>query len=139
MSIIFPEPDAPSYSPWSTSEVEYQRRITKAFIDSDPISLSLSRPLTADDGEGGRIIGSSSNIEMQTFRLIPQSDVMPQVQTPDGFQLTPTYVILGEYDCDLERWDRFSVAGVDFQVVSPVRPDHSIANVYERKADVARI
>lgn len=122
----------------SAAETGVNRRNTDAFIQADPVTLTLMRRGSVPDGDGGTKNGASVPVVAQTFRLIPQSDVMPQVQTPDGAILTPTYVLLGRWDCDMERWDQFSIGPVNFIIVSPIRPDFRTEGVYERKADVAR-
>lgn len=122
------------------SELAYQRRNTKAFIDADPVSLTLLAQNRVSLPDGGYRVDPPTPRAPQIFRLIPQSDVMPVVQTPDGHQLTPTYVLLGEYDAIMERWDKFTFNNVEFQIVSPIRPDFRLSiNAYERKADVARL
>lgn len=122
------------------SELDYQRRNTKAFIDADPISLTLQKQNRVSLSDGGYRVDDPTPRAPQTFRMIPQSDVMPVVQTPDGHQLTPSYVLLGTHDCLMERWDKFTFNGVEFQIVSPIRPDFRLViNAYERKADVARL
>lgn len=120
------------------SELEINRLNTKAFIDADPVSLVLSHREKEDTPTGGFKFGDPVLRDAQTFRLIPQSDIMPQVQTPDGTTLTPTYVLLGTHDAQMSRWDTFSLNGIDFVIVSPIRPDYTLENVYERKGDVAR-
>lgn len=137
--IVIPNPPQQAdSSPVSSMELEIQRRNTKAFIDANAIWVTLEPYGKVDTPDGGFRLQNGTPRSPQTFRLLPQSDVMPQVQTPDGIQLTPTYVLLGTWDCEMERWDKFFFNDVWFRIVSPIRPDHSVINVYERKADVAR-
>lgn len=119
-------------------ELSLHRKNTKAFIDADPLALVLVPHAIEKDAGGGRKLVPGEPREEQAFRLIPMSDVMPTVQTIDGIQLTPTYVLLGEHDAQMARWDIFSINGVDYQIISPIRPEHTVASIYERKADVAR-
>lgn len=135
MTIILPEePDAPD-----VSEINYHRFNTKEFIDADPLEILLTHHSRVDTDDGGFTRDDSPHIGTQVFRLIPQTDVMPLVQTPDGVQLQPGYVLLGEWNCDMRRWDTFTLNGIDFVIVSPIRPDFRDSDfVYERKADVAR-
>ena len=122
------------------SEIVFQRRNTKAFIEADPVVLSLIPVAKTPVAGGGHRWVEQEPMEPQTFRLIPQSDIMPTVQTPDGMQLTPTYVLLGEHNCQMERLATFTLNGVKFKIVSPVRPDfRDPALAYQRKADVARL
>lgn len=137
MPIIVP----PEYG-WDENkvrEIEAHRRNTKAFIDYDPISIILNERNKTPTADGGYKFGAPVPRAAQIFRLIPQSDVMPQVQTPDGHTLLPTYVLLGEHSAIMERWDTFELEGVKFIIVSPIRPDFKLPfSLYERKADVAR-
>lgn len=138
--IVLPNPpDYPDSSPFSTRELEINRRNTRAFIESDPIFLALQPRVKVNTPDGGFKMEDGEERDTQTFRLLPQSDIMPSVQTPDGITLTPTYVLLGEWDALMDRWDRFFVNDVAYQIVSPIRPDYTMANVYERKGDVARL
>jgi hypothetical protein len=120
------------------NELKIHRKNTKSFIDTDAIVIRLLREskIPTDDG-GHKKNANEPPLDPQTFRLIPITDQMPIIQTPDGFQRTPTYVLLGEHDCDMDIWDTFEIDGHTYQIVSPIRPVHSTASVYERKGDVA--
>lgn len=135
MTIIIPEePGTPD-----AREIDYQRINTKIFIDSDPVDILLTHHIRSRSDEGGFTTTPAVAASSQIFRLIPQQDVMSSVQTPDGVTLTPTYVLLGEWNCDMRQWDTFEVNGVKFVIVSPIRPDSSLEEYwYERKGDVAR-
>ena len=119
-------------------ELEVQRKNTARFIQADPVRLVLFAQNRIPLADGGFKKGPPTARNPQTFRLIPQSDVMPQVQTPDGVQLTPTYVLLGEHEAEMARWDRFSIGEVNFMIVGPIRPDYTL-EAYDRKGDVARL
>lgn len=122
------------------SELEVNRANTKAFIDADPVSVVFERKDKESDGEGGYVWGEGvlPAPEPQTMRLIPQSDSMPVIQTPDGFQRTPGYVLLGEWNSSMEIWDYFTIGTTKYQIVSPIRPVHT-DNAYEKKGDVALV
>lgn len=136
MVIIIPEPEG---TPDAT-EMAYMRENTLAFIEADPISVQLTRTARTRSAEGGWQNGASAPIAAQTFRLIPQTDAAVSVQTPDGVVLTPGYVLLGAYDSDMERWDKFDLNGIHYIITSPIRPDFRDPDFwYERKADVARL
>lgn len=119
--------------------LEVNRMNTDLFIDADPLILVLRFNEKEPDGEGGYLRSDDMYTAPQKFRLIPQSDIMPQVRTPDGVTLTPSYVLLGNHDAVIPRWATFVIDTVLFRIVSPIRPDYSLLNVYERKADVARV
>jgi hypothetical protein len=120
------------------SELAVYRANTKAFIDADPITAVLT-PQTETKGFSGTKMEAGAPRAPQTFRLIPQNDVTPEVMTPDGIQLTPTFVLLGMHDAAMDRWDTFSLGDRKFQIVSPIRPRHTVASRYESKGDVAII
>lgn len=133
MTITIPEP-----SSGASSYLRVQRKNTEAFINADPIVVSLVPRVKTKTAGGGKKMEKGTPKSAQKFRLIPQGDVQPSVQTPDGIQLTPTFVLLGKFDADIDRWDTFQLNGHDYQVVSTVRPEHTIENRYESKVDVAR-
>lgn len=136
MTIIIPEaPGTPD-----ATEIDFMRINTKVFIDADPISLSLTHRTRTRSAEGGWQNGAPGLPAAQMFRLIPLTDVATSVQTPDGVQLMPAYVLLGQWDSDMRRWDTFTLNDVEYAIVSPIRPEfRDEAFVYERKADVARL
>lgn len=123
------------------NELTIHRRNTIAFIDADPVLVSFELRKKQDDGAGGFKWVPDTEVEPidpQVMRLIPLTDAMPIIQTADGFQRTPGYVLLGRHDCVMEQWAYFTVRGTRFQVVSPIRPLHT-ENAYERKGDVALV
>lgn len=133
MTITIPEP-----SSGASTYLRVQRRNTEEFIKADPIVISLVPRSKTKTAGGGKKMVEGEPKTAQMFRLIPTSDVQPSVQTPDGIQLTPTFVLLGKFDADMARWDTFELNGHKYQIVSTVRPEHSVENRYESKADVAR-
>jgi hypothetical protein len=120
------------------TELEVNRRTTRAFIAADPVSLALVPYAQHRTASGGLKQVAGTPRSAQQFRLIPLQDVMPQIQTPDGVQLTPQFVLMGAWNCEVERWDRFSLNGNDYVVVSPPRPEHTVESRYYTKVDVAR-
>lgn len=134
VDIILPDP-IPTLT---RTEVEINRNSTLYFIAADPVHLSLIPQIEDKTAGGGKKYTDGVPRAQQVFRLIPQQDVMPSIQTPDGIQLTPTFVLMGLYDAVLERWDKFDLNGHKYQIVSPVRPEHTVENRYFTKADVAR-
>jgi hypothetical protein len=51
------------------------------------------------------------------MRLIPLGDGATLRTTANGEEVTPTYMLLGEYTVDMQRWDTFTVNGRRYQVV----------------------
>lgn len=139
MSIVIPYPDP---DPRSPSDLERDVNIlsTEEFINADPINVVLFASNTDSDGSGGFLSLEPTPRQQQVFRLILQTDVMPDIQGPDGVKYVPTYVLLGLPNQIIGQWDKFEFNGVKFIVTSPVRPDVRLReNAYEIKADVARV
>ena len=120
-------------------ELQIHRDNTAAFIAADPVTLLLRRKVKVPIADGGYSSSWVPLFDTEVFRLIPLSDINPQVQTIDGVQLVTTYVLLGTWDADMKRGDRFTLNGADFQIVSPIRPEHTVDSRYEKKGDVARL
>jgi hypothetical protein len=123
------------------SELLINRRNTIAFIEADPVLVTFVLRKKKTDGAGGfKWVDDTeaSPRDPQVMRLIPQNDIMPVIQTVDGFQRQPSYVLLGRWDAVMNVWDYFTVNGQKFQIVSPIRPLHT-DNAYERKGDVALV
>lgn len=133
-----PEPTPEPVLPPVNIELVVNRRATLEFIAADPIRVGMRETIKQSNGSGGYKFVEGDQRAEQVFRLIPQQDVMPTVQTIDGIQITPTFVLMGTYDADIRRWDTFELNGNKYQVVSPTRPEHTVENRYFTKADVAR-
>lgn len=142
ITVPFPEyEEGPSSIPQLPSEkneeLEINRLNTRAFIDADPVVLVLTPNVKQKTAGGGKKMMPGTARLPQKFRMIPQGDVQPSVQTPDGIQLTPTFVLMGDWLVDMERWDTFKFKGHSYQIVSTVRPEHTNDPIW-KKADVAR-
>jgi hypothetical protein len=129
-----PSPEVPTEQ---DEELEINRANTRAFIEADPVVLTLTPNALQKTAGGGKRMQPGAPRTPQQFRLIPQSDVQTSVQTPDGIQVTPTFVLMGDWLAVMDRWDTFDLNGHSYQVVSTVRPEHTL-NPYFKKADVAR-
>lgn len=135
MPIVVPFPEQEGH-PVSDLELEAMRRNTREFIWADPVTLILSRRQTEGDGAGGFREIAPQVLEPQTFRIIPVADIGTEVQTPDGRIHTPRFVLLGEWNADMERFDSFALGDKVCQLITPIRPEHSMS-IYEKKSDVA--
>lgn len=100
-----------------TAELAVQRRNTRAFIAADAVEVELSRMTRTDDGAGGFEQGSVTLLGPQTFRLLPQEDGATARTTAEGETATPEYILMGDSDVDVERWDTFTLAGRRYQIV----------------------
>jgi hypothetical protein len=119
----------------STLELSTQRKNTTAFIAADPVSLVLTPHDKETTAAGGYKLVPQEPREAQMFRLIPASDRMPEISNSNGRMANPSYILLGAWDCAMERWDSFDLHGVTYEIASPVRPEHT-DSPYERKGDV---
>jgi hypothetical protein len=113
----------------SPLELAVQRKLTKAFIDADYIPVALVRQQKVDDGAGGHTYAQAP-VPAQRFRLVPRQDTAKEMQTADGQMVRPAYVLLGMYDCDMQRNDRFTWNGHNLKIV------HVEDKQYEVKGEV---
>ena len=120
------------------AELRVHRLNTEAFINADPVSLVLYRTTRTRTASGGYKDSEAPLASPQTFRLIPASDRMPEIRDSNGRAVVPVYTLLGSHSADMERWDRFQLNGVWYEIASPIRPEHTTTSVYERKGDVVR-
>jgi hypothetical protein len=102
----------------SATELALQRKLTKNFIKADSMNVVLMRSPMVSDGEGGTTRGAPVPLPVQVMRLIPAQDGAPERLTSDGVQISPKYMLMGVWDADMDRWDRFTVAGQVYEVVS---------------------
>lgn len=102
----------------SATELKAQTRITKMLIAADPIEVELLRRSRTADGAGGIAVGAPVAQPVQTFRLLPQEDGATARTTAEGETATPEFMLAGMPDCDMERFDEFTLAdGRRFQIV----------------------
>lgn len=119
----------------SPAELEMHMVATRAFIEADVETIILTRRTRIADGAGGfKYATPDVGQPEQYFRLIPQSDKVPEQRTSDGSYAVPEYVILGMPDANMKRYDRFIWKGQTWEI-SQIRnkPD------YEKKGDVVRV
>lgn len=106
------------------SEVLVQRRLLKAFLEAEPIRLSIQRPtITATPG-GGKTKSNPRVLAPQTFRLVPFKKRLTTMtrDTPDGNIVNLPYVLIGEHDADVRPGDSFEHNGGMYDVISPAEP-----------------
>lgn len=116
------------------AELELQEGITRAFILADASDLVLRRRTRTSDGAGGFTYSTPVEIASQTFRLIPQTDQVPEIEDSNGRMAVPEWIILGEAGADVKRYDRFTWRSMDWEIVQVhLKPD------YETKGDVVRV
>lgn len=98
-------------------ELALQRRITRGFIAYDAIQVTLRRPVKAADGAGGTETTGFTELMPQTFRLLPQEDGATARTTAEGETATPEYILMGDSDADVARFDEFQLGERRYQVV----------------------
>lgn len=101
----------------SSLELSIQRQLSNAFIEADPLEIQLSRPTRTPDGAGGYVDSLVPIGGLQRLRLIPLGDGADERTTADGVAVAPTYMLMGTYLANIQRWDEFSVDGRRYQVV----------------------
>lgn len=101
-----------------TGELAVQRRLTTSFIAADSMIVVLMRSVPGPDGEGGTVLGAPSPLPAQVMRLIPLQDGAAELMTADGVQISPTYMLMGAWDADMRRGDRFTAGGAHYEVAS---------------------
>jgi len=118
----------------AAEELSLLRINTTAFIDADSKQITLERRTTQSNGSGGFNETYTPLPEAQKMRLIPLGDKSPVRQTLDGEAAQPDYMLLGEWNADLQRWDKFEDQGHRYQVLFI----HEKSS-YERKGEVKYI
>lgn len=99
-------------------ELRVHRRNTTAFIDESPAVIVLTPAVRQSDGAGGYKTTSGVARAPQTARMIPLASTaaMGELQTPDGRNIRPRYILMGEWDMDIARWDTFAWEGEQWLV-----------------------
>lgn len=99
------------------SENEVMRKQTTSFIAVYPQSIVLTRPGSQPDGAGGTKPNPSA-LSAQTFRQITQP-TSPQVftRTIDGEEVKPDFVLLGEWNADVQIGDWYVKDGAKHEIV----------------------
>jgi hypothetical protein len=101
-----------------TPEVKIQRRLTIDFIEADPLELQLMRPVRTEDGAGGYETGDPVPVGgLQRLRLIPLGDGAQERLMADGRQVSPSYMLMGPYNANMQRWDTFELRGDRYQII----------------------
>lgn len=116
----------------SAAELAILREQTKSFIVADSKQLTLSRRVKTDNGSGGFTFEDIPMVFPQELRLIPlHGNMSPTRETPDGEAVQPDYILLGEFDSSIERWDTFTDNGRRYIVLFV----HEKAS-YQKKGEV---
>jgi hypothetical protein len=102
----------------ATAELKMQRKLTRMFIEADPLEIQLLRASRTPNGSGGYITGTPEPVGgLQRMRLIPLQDGQTERYDANGKQVFPQYMLMGMYDADMQRWDFFQLNGTRYQIV----------------------
>lgn len=113
------------------AELAAQTAVTAAFIDADPVELTLVLPSEKiPDGEGGWITVPVAPVAIRG-RLIPQSDKVPVSATPEGFRPRPEFILLTLPDVPLKNGASFQYEGLGWRI-----DQVHFKPAYEKKGDV---
>jgi hypothetical protein len=118
----------------ASAELAVQRQLTAAFIAADDCEVTLYRSSVTPDGAGGEVRGEPTPLAPQVFRLIPQGGTGADSKerfTRDGQAVSPDYILLGDHQADMQRWDTFTLGGRQYELVF-VNQNRQ----YETKAEV---
>lgn len=106
-------------SPSNQTRILMSRRHTKAFMDRDPLSISLTRKTRVDSGAGGWVHSNPVTLDPQEFRMTPfKRRLGPgESASPDGDVANTQFLLMGTVDADIEKGDEFSVGDDNFLVL----------------------
>lgn len=118
-----------------TLEMDTQRRLTKAFIDTMPVTLTLTPRIQVKTPAGGTKWQEGDPRDPQVLRLIEQATVGGDphpIVTVDGVERKVEFELLGEYTSLIARGDVFLHSGKEWEVI-----DLWIDNGWEKRALVS--
>lgn len=129
--------------PSRAQDIKVNRMHTRILIEQFPSKVRLTRPRPlVEDGEGGRIRepGLPTQVREQTF-FFSGLNSAGRSQTAQRFDITDQgertltrFVIVGEWDADIQEDDWFMLGNRKVQIMN-VFPDRS----YETKAEAVTI
>jgi hypothetical protein len=120
------------------SELDTNKKNTVAFIEANPIELSLTPSGWIETESGGRVRSDLPPRPAQVFRLVDQSTAFfgnspGLVTTSDGQQRKATHQLLGAYDAVMAVDDWWVLDGVRYEITEVLT-----FNGYERRGRVTR-
>lgn len=114
-------------------ELKVNRRITTAFIATQPVPIVLIPRLKTKQPTGGTTWVKQPARAAQTLRLVEPPSSGPPTRTADGINRVVEFMIMGEYDASIGVYDIFDHDGGTWEVVYLYH-----FNGWERRAEVAR-
>lgn len=122
----------------STLELDVQKRLTTAFINTAPVTVTLQPRTKGRTSSGGFVWQKGVPRQPQVMRLIEVNStvgVAPEpTLTADGQQREMKMILLGEWDAVIGQNDTFEAVGYHWEVVELAH-----FNGWERRAQVVRI
>ena len=115
-------------------ELRTQRKNTKAFIDADPLRLTLTPRGSVRTSSGAYAQEAQPERPLQTFKLIMQSPAGSSIEqrTEDGTERQVDYILLGEWDAEVQPGDYWNDESGQRWEVKAIVP----RNGYETRAVV---
>jgi hypothetical protein len=125
VSIVVPNPpEGPSGYIGSGDEIDIQRRITVEYINNKPSVITLVPRARAKQPTGG----------FAFQELSPGYGTLPIMLTgSDGVEREMELMMLGRWDCDLEKYDIFEYSGQRYEVAQLY-----FFNGWEQRAEVIK-
>ena len=134
MSIIVPDPPLSEGGVAVEGlEIDVQRRLTRAFIDTMPVMITLRPRVRAKQPAGGFAFQELSARDVQKMRLVEPSGLPILLTGSDGVQRELEMILIGTWDCELEKYDVFDFGGRSYEVAQLYFP-----NNWESRAEVIR-
>lgn len=117
------------------AKLAIQKKITKLFIDQNPVTISLIPRVVSKTATGGRLKTAGDPRDPLVVTLIEPSDsgYRAPLMTSEGSQTTFDYMILAEADAVIEENDVFIYDGREYKITTLMH-----FNGYERRAMVER-
>ena len=109
------------------------RRLTKAFIDFNPVSITFVPREKVKKPAGGFAWQERDPRAPQVVTITEPSNGLPHpTRTTDGVEREVEFILIAEHDALVARYDVFTYQGKDWEVV-----DLFIDNGYEIRALVS--
>lgn len=110
------------------------RKIMAEFIAADSRSIQLRRPTLEKTPTGGFKKGNWSTLAAQDFRLVPYKRRLTDLVSlkADGEIPHLMYVLVGKWDCDVQRMDEFVLDGAYYRVQAK-EPHTAVQQYTDRK------
>lgn len=115
------------------AELAIQQKLTKAFIDTQPVDLVLIPRQKIKQPSGGVKWDELEPRDPQTLRLVEPSGAPITVRTADGIERVVDFLLIGEIDAEIGLYDVFDHGGLRWEIGSLYH-----RNGWEIRAEVAR-